>query len=90
MAGDDRPDEAVSSQAVAAALAAIAGPGNLDQCQVAGMAFVAIAVVEGLEQPVRRPEAGMTADSQGHIIADETRRFHRRNKLCHNDLPFVW
>ena len=32
----------------------------------------------------------MTADSQGHIIADETRRFNRRNKLCHKDLPFVW
>ena len=75
---------------IAAALAAVAGPGNLDQGHITGMAFLIITVVKGLEQPVRRPEAGMTADSQGHIIADETRRFHRRNKLCHNDLPFVW
>ena len=90
MAGNDRPDEAVSGQAVAAALAAVAGPGNLDQGHITGMSFLTITVVKGLKQPVRRPEAGMTADSQGHIIADETRRFHRRNKLCHNDLPFVW
>ena len=49
MTGNDCPNEAICSQSVTAALAAIAGTGNLDQRQVAGMPFVGIAVVESLE-----------------------------------------